>query len=258
MRAAVLTAAFVFVLAVGHVAAADEPAFASPPDVLSLEKTPEQTHPTFNDLMTMDIFTPRRVWSAKGARWMVGDNEFTAVGVLSTAPQSAVWGDPLGQDGYMAQFTWRYHGLARGMIRPVARFTAAAYEDNVPLGGAGFHGYATTGSVLLMPEAGVEFVYRGFGLGVTGSYYYLTEFDPLDPAADITGPGMPKKTLRRRRLDREHLPDHRVRGFFWLLAIGFFDFGFRRLISTSQNSAFPNNHKRTTNNRQPIFVARGG
>lgn len=67
--------------------------------------------------------------------------------------------------------TYRYKGFLGGVVRPVVRMTAGSGRTPLPgsLGLGPSYGY-------LSPEAGVELVYKGYGIGMTMGYPLAKSF----------------------------------------------------------------------------------
>ncbi|MBZ0270837.1 hypothetical protein K8I61_02285 [bacterium] len=106
-------------------------------------------------------------------------------GAFSTrTPFASPFGAPFGTDVGYTSVTWRYHGLFGGVVRPVMRMTGAGGTVALPADMTA-SAFDTGRFGMLVPEAGVEIVYKGYGLGMTVSYPLVNAWDGT--AADVTG-----------------------------------------------------------------------
>jgi hypothetical protein len=131
------------------------------------------------------------VWSS-GAQQVVWTNN------LFESPQNLPWGGPLATANFQSSVTYRYAGLFGGIIRPVARFSVGAGPMLTGVGRRTFGGVADAWTPYAMPEAGLEIVYKGVGVGMTVSYPLIVE--PYDAGKKFTGGWMPAR-FRREQLD---------------------------------------------------------
>ncbi len=122
-------------------------------------------------------------WSRFNRRYGNSLHEFTVNGGLSTWWEAQPFGEDAPLSGYQGTFTYRYHGLFGGVIRPVTRVTVGTRQWMEPGGPPGsFDGYRAGTSTYFIPEAGVEIVYKGYGLGMTASYPFIDQPAPWEEA----------------------------------------------------------------------------
>ena len=77
--------------------------------------------------------------------------------------------------GGAMSLTYRYHGLLGGIVRPVVRLSSGigqVWHINTP-----WDGYENMWQPWVMPEAGLEIVYKGVGLGFTTGWQFTNEPD---------------------------------------------------------------------------------
>jgi len=136
-------------------------------------------------------------WSYDRREWREGDYTLILERGAGSAAGPFLVGEPMYMDSMFGRFTYRYDGFLGGAVRPFARMTVGANQFYSPLAATGFQGFSTGGYAYAMPEAGVEFVYEGYGVGMTVSYPIpLGAFD--QQANDITGPAMFSQQQMRR------------------------------------------------------------
>lgn len=133
------------------------------------------TNDALPDLPPIDAFSPvlgygYYPWGTFSAQKVAGNHEFTINGATMGYHEPLLFGysDPMWAFG--SSVTWRYKGLFNGIVRPVARFSLGTGEAWDSPGGSSFHGYTPGLSSYAVGEAGVEFVYKGYGVGVTAGY----------------------------------------------------------------------------------------
>jgi len=115
------------------------------------------------ELFTPDARLPLFAWPEARFQKRFGLWELDLRGSSTAATESAPWLHGVPASSAEVSLTWRYHGLMRGVVRPVvgvAAFATQAYLPphwslrNDPLWSAG-----------VAPNAGVEVVYQGVGVG---------------------------------------------------------------------------------------------
>lgn len=109
-------------------------------------------------------------WSAFQGTFLTGEHDLLLTGGLTSWQDRLNFGGDLSTGQFSSTLTYRYNGIFGGMVRPVARFTAGAGQWYDQVNGPGFLGYGDGWTAFARPEAGLEFVYAGYGLGVTVSY----------------------------------------------------------------------------------------
>ena len=160
------------------------------------------TRPLYDSLIDGPIY-----WSRFQGDYFSGPHHFQVLG------GSATYTDPFGfyQDlpinSFQTSFTYRYHGLLGGIVRPVMRVTTGVSQRYDPIGAGSFSGLYSGYTGYVVPEAGLEFVIRGYGLGVTASYPMT--WDLMNPETmhdDLTGgPLSPRPDLFDPRRIRYNL-----------------------------------------------------
>jgi len=123
---------------------------------------------------------------------LIGSHLWTLSGGSTNLPLTGALGDPLATGMWNTSIAYRYEGILGGFIRPVARFTVGGGQYWLPSGDRLINGYVDGMSAYAMPEAGVEFVYHGKGIGMTVSYPVV--MDVYHPDADITGFPFPPRS----------------------------------------------------------------
>ena len=133
-------------------------------------------------------------WSYFHQNLMRGPHEFSIDGGAFSRPETMAVGDPMMMGNFRTSFTYRYHGLFGGVIRPVTRFTIGTAQSFGPAGGTQFQGFSDAWMGYAMQEAGVEIVYRGVGVGMTAGYVWTMPLDGHNE--DVTGPYVPEMNPR--------------------------------------------------------------
>lgn len=141
----------------------------------------------------LDLLYPTTtVWGAFGRRWTRGDHELTVSGASFTEWDPFYVGGTLPSDAFVTSIQYRYRGILGGAIRPVARFTTGVgrgYADP----GVNTSGFHDGDYAFAMPEAGVELVYKGYGVGMTAGYFWYasnwSQDDELNPYSGTPYPG---------------------------------------------------------------------
>ncbi len=130
-----------------------------------------------------DFYAGPYIWSHFSRRYGNALHEFTVNGGLSTKWEDLPYGEDIPLSGYQGTFTYRYHGLFGGIIRPVTRMTVGTRQwiDAEGLPG-NFDGYMMGTTTYFVPEVGVEVVYKGYGLGMTASYPIVDQPAPWEEA----------------------------------------------------------------------------
>ncbi|MCC6156434.1 MAG: hypothetical protein IT350_00150 [Deltaproteobacteria bacterium] len=120
----------------------------------------------------LDVFAPGYVqWGGFERRFGTPTHDFRWIGAGTTGFAPAT-GGAVGSDLLYTGLVYRYHGLAGGVIRPVMKMNAGAGRAAIPTA----DGFARESVEFLAPEAGVEIVIKGYGLGMTVAYPI-----PLEP-----------------------------------------------------------------------------
>ncbi len=151
----------------------------------------------FNRINQPLIYAPREyvegdlaawpiMWSYYEREWRYGANSITVDGGASSMTGALMIGDPFYEGAAFGAVTYRFMDLFGGFVRPVARLTVGVNQYWNPLGPAGMQGFSTGAYAYAVPEAGLEFVYEGYGVGLTASY--PVPLGAFDQANDITGP----------------------------------------------------------------------
>lgn len=137
----------------------------------------------------LDFITPSPQWFQYQREFNKDDHSVVFETNSSSAPDDF---DPSGEltaASIRSSVTYRYNGLFGGIVRPVGRFTVGSGQVWMPSGGQNFRGYTSDMLYYAMPEAGVEFVYKGVGVGMTAGYVLV--LDAPDFGGDVTGPQRP-------------------------------------------------------------------
>ncbi len=120
----------------------------------------------------LDVLAPGYIhWGGFERRWGTPTHDFRWIGAGTTGFAPAT-GGALGSDLLYTGVVYRYRGLAGGVIRPVMKMNAGAGRAAVPTA----DGFARDSIEFFAPEAGVEIVIKGYGLGMTVAYPI-----PLEP-----------------------------------------------------------------------------
>jgi len=138
-----------------------------------------------------DPLTDSITWWGYRYRRYLGDHSLEVGGGLSSYGQSLAYGDNVATGAFTQSVAYRYHGLFGGVIRPVARVTLTGGQDLRPLDADSFRGYQTGYYGLVIPEAGVEIVYKGYGIGMTAAYPMQVDFSTQIGNEDVEGPPLP-------------------------------------------------------------------
>ena len=135
-------------------------------------------------------------WSSFYGQKAYGPHSFQIFGGLTSRIEPLTIGDPISAGTLQASVMYRYHGLFGGIVRPVTRFTVGIGQYWRPIGGiSSFHGYSAGLSTYAMPEAGVEIVYKGVGVGMTVAYPFAIE--DYFPGKDLTGYPFPPRSHKK-------------------------------------------------------------
>ncbi len=200
-------AALLVLVPAGFVAAADEatPADAGPVPPLimpPLHRDADSDAPPVNSYFVQPF--PGLIESYGTSYTALRDGPHqVAVGLGSVNyPTGAPWSGDLYSANLGSSVTYRYMGLFGGIVRPVARFSVGAAQTWSPVGGRSTLGYADTWTPYALPEAGLEIVYKGVGVGMTVSYPLFVE--PYDPDKKFGGGYLPGR-FRQRGLDWSQL-----------------------------------------------------
>lgn len=139
----------------------------------------------------LDPLTDSITWWGYRYRRYLGDHSLEVSSGLSSYGQALAYGDNVTTGAFSSSVAYRYHGLFGGVIRPVARVTLAGGQDLRPLDAAAFQGYQTGYYGMVVPEAGVEIVYKGYGIGMTVAYPMQVDFSSQTGSEDVEGPPLP-------------------------------------------------------------------
>ena len=105
----------------------------------------------------------------------VGDHSLTFNASSVSYSQNGPPGFDVPVAGGAMALTYRYHGFLGGIVRPVVRLSSGisqVWHINTP-----WEGYNNMWQPWVMPEAGVEIVYKGVGLGFTTGWQFANEPD---------------------------------------------------------------------------------
>ena len=127
-------------------------------------------------------------WSYYRREYHYGSNTLVVSGGADSVAGALFPGDPLYSGSVFGSVTYRFDGLFGGFVRPIARMTVGVSQYWSPLSPVAFQGLSTGAYAYATPEAGVEFVYEGYGVGVTASY--PIPLGGFDQQGDIRGPSM--------------------------------------------------------------------
>jgi len=124
-------------------------------------------------------------WSAFRANlYEHGPHKIIFSGGLSSGQAPLAFGDPAWAGYFQSSVTYRYSGLFGGIIRPVARFTLGA-NQGFHQAQSNFSGYRSDWNSYAFSEAGLEIVYKGYGVGMTAGYAWPIDF--TQPEKELTG-----------------------------------------------------------------------
>jgi hypothetical protein len=104
-----------------------------------------------------------------------GDHGIEIRGGLSTYAEPYYLQDSLQTGNFSTTVTYRYHGLFKGIVRPVGRFTTGARQSWGAMGGPAHLGYSPGMTAYMVSEVGIEIVYRGVGIGVTAAHMWAQD-----------------------------------------------------------------------------------
>ena len=128
-------------------------------------------------------------WTHPHREWTSGAHSFELESSATNWMQDPGFGDAVPVGFLQTSFTYRYRGLFGGIVRPVARFTVGAGQWYGALGLPSLNGYDSAWTAFAAPEAGLEFVVRGYGVGATASYVWTMNLmaGGYDLHDDLTG-----------------------------------------------------------------------
>ena len=131
-------------------------------------------------------------WSALHYALRNGNHDLTVTSGMAYYEDDWGFGSGLATGSMGGSITYRYYGILDGAIRPVARLSVSGSQgwDTGSMSNAGLAGMWTG---YAFAEAGMEFVYNGYGVGVTAGYVLpMNAVFPSEGDKYTTGPWSPR------------------------------------------------------------------